>query len=59
MLINHTHTPISLSLSYRFPASSRQVWFAAVTQAFFSLTVGFGAITTLASYNSFSHNIYR
>ncbi|XP_063874832.1 sodium-dependent nutrient amino acid transporter 1-like isoform X2 [Scylla paramamosain] len=35
------------------------VWLAAVTQAFFSLSVGFGAVITLASYNSFCHDIYR
>ncbi|KAG0712523.1 Sodium-dependent nutrient amino acid transporter 1 [Chionoecetes opilio] len=35
------------------------VWYAAVTQAFFSLSVGFGALITLASHNAFSHNAYR
>lgn len=35
------------------------VWYAAVTQCFFSLTVGFGPIITYASYNSFSQNVYR
>ncbi|XP_072381161.1 sodium-dependent nutrient amino acid transporter 1-like [Diabrotica undecimpunctata] len=36
-----------------------EVWYAAVTQCFFSLNVGFGNIVTLASYNKFSHNINR
>ncbi|KAK7078485.1 hypothetical protein SK128_001588, partial [Halocaridina rubra] len=35
------------------------VWYAAVTQSFFSLSVGFGAIITFGSYNNFSQNIYR
>ncbi|KAG0710240.1 Sodium-dependent nutrient amino acid transporter 1 [Chionoecetes opilio] len=35
------------------------VWFAAVSQSFFSLSVGFGPIITFSSYNSFSQNIYR
>ncbi|XP_063585011.1 sodium-dependent nutrient amino acid transporter 1-like isoform X1 [Penaeus indicus] len=35
------------------------VWYAAVTQSFFSLSVGFGAIITFSSYNGFSQNIYR
>ena len=43
------------SLSVNF----RQVWYAAVTQSFFSLSVGFGALFTYASYNGFSHNVYR
>jgi len=36
-----------------------KVWYAAVTQSFFSLGIGFGCITTFSSYNKFSHNIYR
>ncbi|CAH1984394.1 unnamed protein product [Acanthoscelides obtectus] len=36
-----------------------QVWYAAVTQCFFSLNVGFGTIIMLSSYNSFNHNINR
>jgi len=36
-----------------------KVWYAAVTQSFFSLSVGFGSVITFSSYNRFSHNIYR
>ncbi|XP_042883243.1 sodium-dependent nutrient amino acid transporter 1-like [Penaeus japonicus] len=36
-----------------------KVWYAAVTQSFFSLSVGFGSIITFSSYNNFNHNIYR
>ncbi len=36
-----------------------QVWYEAVTQCFFSLSVGFGPIITFSSYNSFRHPIYR
>ncbi|XP_018371466.1 PREDICTED: sodium-dependent nutrient amino acid transporter 1-like isoform X2 [Trachymyrmex cornetzi] len=35
------------------------VWYAAVTQCFFSLSVCFGSIITYSSHNSFKHNIYR
>ena len=30
-----------------------------MTQSFFSLSVGFGAIINYSSYNTFSHNVYR
>ncbi|XP_046747581.1 sodium-dependent nutrient amino acid transporter 1-like isoform X1 [Diprion similis] len=36
-----------------------QVWYAAVTQAFFSLGVCFGAVTMYASYNGFRHDVNR
>jgi len=36
-----------------------QVWYAAVTQSFFSLSVGFGSVITFSSYNKFEHNIYK
>lgn len=36
-----------------------RVWYAAVTQSFFSLSVGFGSIITFSSYNRFEHDIYR
>eukprot|EP00088_Acartia_fossae_P026331 TRINITY_DN27144_c1_g1_i9.p1 TRINITY_DN27144_c1_g1~~TRINITY_DN27144_c1_g1_i9.p1 ORF type:complete len:677 (-),score=225.64 TRINITY_DN27144_c1_g1_i9:321-2351(-) len=36
-----------------------KVWYAAVTQSFFSLGIGFGCIITFSSYNRFNHNIYR
>lgn len=36
-----------------------QVWYAAVTQVFFSLSVCFGNIIMYSSYNKFSHNVYR
>ncbi|XP_055624519.1 sodium-dependent nutrient amino acid transporter 1-like [Toxorhynchites rutilus septentrionalis] len=35
------------------------VWYAAVTQCFFSLTIGLGAVIVFSSFNSFSSNIYR
>lgn len=35
------------------------VWYAAVTQVFFSLNTYFGSIVSYASYNKFDHNIYR
>lgn len=35
------------------------VWYAAVTQVFFSLNVFFGSIVMYSSYNKFDHNIYR
>lgn len=36
-----------------------RVWYAAVTQVFFSLAICFGNIIMYSSYNRFSHNIYR
>jgi len=38
---------------------SIQVWYEAVSQSFFSLSVGFGSITMFSSYNNFRHNVYR
>lgn len=35
------------------------VWYAAVTQSFFSLGVCFGAVTMYSSYNRFDHNVMR
>ena len=35
------------------------VWYAAVTQCFFSLSVCFGGVVMYSSYNDFDHNIYR
>ncbi|XP_065073601.1 sodium-dependent nutrient amino acid transporter 1-like [Ochlerotatus camptorhynchus] len=35
------------------------VWYAAVSQCFFSLTIGLGAVIVFSSFNSFSSNIYR
>ncbi|ODN04846.1 Sodium-dependent nutrient amino acid transporter 1 [Orchesella cincta] len=35
------------------------VWYAAVSQCFFSLNTGFGSIIMFSSYNPFNHNIYR
>jgi solute carrier family 6 amino acid transporter-like protein 5/7/9/14 len=36
-----------------------KVWYAAVTQSFFSLSVGFGSLTTYASFNKFRHPTSR
>jgi len=36
-----------------------RVWYAAVTQSFFSLSTGFGALITYSSFNKFRHNSYR
>ncbi|XP_014609957.1 PREDICTED: sodium-dependent nutrient amino acid transporter 1-like [Polistes canadensis] len=36
-----------------------EVWYAAVTQCFFSLSVCFGAVVTYSAQNGFKHNIYR
>ncbi|KAG7302653.1 hypothetical protein JYU34_012604 [Plutella xylostella] len=36
-----------------------QVWYAAVTQVFFSLSVCSGALIMFASYNGFKTNVYR
>lgn len=36
-----------------------KVWYAAVTQVFFSLAIFFGSIIMYSSYNRFGHNIYR
>ncbi|XP_055372359.1 sodium-dependent nutrient amino acid transporter 1-like isoform X2 [Condylostylus longicornis] len=36
-----------------------KVWYSAVTQVFFSLSVCFGNIIMYASYNKFGHNVYR
>ncbi|KAK3878040.1 hypothetical protein Pcinc_009757 [Petrolisthes cinctipes] len=35
------------------------VWYAAVDQAFFSLSVGFGIVVMLSSYNGFRNNVYN
>ncbi|XP_011499173.1 PREDICTED: sodium-dependent nutrient amino acid transporter 1-like isoform X2 [Ceratosolen solmsi marchali] len=35
------------------------VWYAAVTQCFFSLTVCFGPIIMFSSHNKFNHDVYR
>uniref|UniRef100_A0AAG5DIX9 Transporter n=1 Tax=Anopheles atroparvus TaxID=41427 RepID=A0AAG5DIX9_ANOAO len=36
-----------------------RVWYAAVTQCFFSLSICFGNIIMYSSYNKFRHNVYR
>ena len=38
---------------------SAKVWYAAVVQCFFSLSVGSGPIVSFASHNAFRHTIYR
>ncbi|XP_058456380.1 sodium-dependent nutrient amino acid transporter 1-like [Malaya genurostris] len=35
------------------------VWYAAIGQCFFSLTVGLGAVIVFSSFNNFSSHIYR
>ncbi|XP_052899239.1 sodium-dependent nutrient amino acid transporter 1-like [Anopheles moucheti] len=36
-----------------------EVWYEAVTQCFFSLTICFGGLIVYSSFNDFSNNIYR
>lgn len=36
-----------------------EVWYNAVTQAFFSLNICFGTLIMYSSYNDFNHNVYR
>ena len=36
-----------------------KVWYAAVVQSFFSLSLGFGTLMTYSSYSRFRHNSYR
>lgn len=36
-----------------------KVWYEAVTQMFFSLSMGIGNVIMYSSYNKFDHNIYR
>jgi solute carrier family 6 amino acid transporter-like protein 5/7/9/14 len=36
-----------------------KVWFAAITQVFFSLNIFFGCIFMYSSYNKFDHNVLR
>ncbi|XP_058173503.1 sodium-dependent nutrient amino acid transporter 1-like [Anopheles ziemanni] len=36
-----------------------EVWYEAVTQCFFSLTICFGGLIVYSSFNNFSNNIYR
>ena len=36
-----------------------QVWYAAVTQCFFSLSTGFGSLIMFSSYNRFNHPVAR
>lgn len=36
-----------------------QVWYEAVTQCFFSLTICFGGLIVYSSFNDFHNNIYR
>lgn len=36
-----------------------KVWYAAVTQVFFSLNIFFGNIVMYSSFNKFNHNVYR
>lgn len=35
------------------------VWYDALTQCFFSLTIGMGCIVMFSSYNEFDRNIYK
>ena len=36
-----------------------KVWYSAVTQSFFSLSVGLGSLINYSSYNPLRHDIYR
>lgn len=51
--------PFSVALIDGFNAFQYKVWFAAITQCFFSLSVCFGIVIYLASHNRFKYNCYR
>ena len=38
---------------------SFQVWFQAATQLFYSTSLAWGGMITMASYNTFHHDCYR
>jgi len=62
-----THLPEAAALATFFidgiegPAGllNPLVWYAAVTQVFFSLAICFGTLITYASYNNFNRNVYK
>ncbi|KAJ0068555.1 hypothetical protein NL108_009671, partial [Boleophthalmus pectinirostris] len=39
--------------------SDAQVWKDAATQTFYSLSIGWGGVLTLASYNNFNNNVFK
>ena len=64
--ISYVIKPVVFSCSLKFYITPKwdkllefDVWYAAVTQSFFSLSVGSSSIITLSSYNNFRHNTYR
>lgn len=36
-----------------------EVWYAALEQCFFSMTIGYGCVTMFSSYNKFRHTVYK
>lgn len=49
----------SLSLKQYVVTLSAQVWMEAVSQVFFSFSVGVGTLTVLGSYNPYNNNCYK
>lgn len=55
--MNYDATPLKFVLC--FPSSPSQVWVYAAAQVFNSIGISFGSLICMASYNKFSHNIFR
>ncbi|XP_034538153.1 sodium- and chloride-dependent neutral and basic amino acid transporter B(0+) isoform X2 [Notolabrus celidotus] len=47
------------SMSNLTKLTEAQVWKDAATQTFFSLSIGWGGVMTLASYNNFNNNMFK
>ena len=52
-------TPVWKDEEEKITLLNLEVWYAAITQSFYSLTIGFGCLGTYAKYNKFRHPTSR